>query len=155
MNILISRCLLGFPCRYDGSAFKKDSLLELIDTYKNVHNFIAVCPEVESGLEVPRSPCEIVGDKVLSENGEDFTNYFSKGARIACNKAKANNVKLAILKSNSPSCGINSIYDGTFSGNIIKGRGISAGALTQLGVLVVCENDLDLINDYLKLNIIN
>ncbi|MCY1151347.1 MAG: DUF523 domain-containing protein [Sphaerochaetaceae bacterium] len=150
MNILISRCLLGFPCRYDGKAFKKESLNELINTYKNVHNFIAVCPEVESGMEVPRLPCEIVNDKVLNTAGEDKTEFFNKGARIACNKAKANNIKLAILKSNSPSCGVNFIYDGSFTNKIVEGSGITVRELTKLGVLVVTENDLDLIHDFLK-----
>lgn len=155
MNILISRCLLGFPCRYDGKAFKKDSLMELINTYKNVHNFIAVCPEVESGMEVPRSSCELVGERVINTEGEDKTYYFEKGARIACNKVKANNITFAILKSKSPSCGINYIYDGTFSNTVVKGIGVTARELTKLGVLVVTENDLDIINDFLKSNIKN
>ncbi len=155
MNILISRCLLGFPCRYDGKAFKKDSLMELINTYKNVHNFIAVCPEVEAGMEVPRLSCEVVGDKVINTIGEDKTFYFEKGARIACNKVKANNITFAILKSKSPSCGINYIYDGTFSGNVVKGIGVTARELTKLGVLVVTENDLEIIYDFLKSNIKN
>lgn len=153
MNILISRCLLGFPCRYDGKAFKKDSLMELINTYKNVHNFIAMCPEVEAGMEVPRLSCEVVGDKVINTAGEDKTPYFEKGARIACNKVKANNITFAILKSRSPSCGINYIYDGTFSNNVVKGIGVTARELTKLGVLVVTENDLEMINDFLKSNI--
>lgn len=155
MNILISRCLLGFPCRYDGKACIKESLSELINTYKNVHNFIAVCPEVESGMEVPRLPCEIVGDRVLNSKGEDKTAYFQKGANIAYDKAKEANVKLAILKSNSPSCGVNYIYDGSFSNKIVPGNGISVRKLTELGVLVVTENDLDLINEFLKDNIKN
>jgi uncharacterized protein YbbK (DUF523 family) len=154
MNILISRCLLGFPCRYDGKSFLKESLFELINTYKNAHNFIAICPEVESGMEVPRLSCEIVGDKVINIKCEDTTSFFNKGARIACNKAKANNVQLAILKSNSPSCGPTSVYDGTFSGNIVQGSGITARALTALGVLVVSENDLDIIDDFLKYSLI-
>ena len=155
MNILISRCLLGFPCRYDGKAYKKESLLELVNTYKNVHNFIAVCPEVESGMEVPRLPCEIVGDRVLNSNGEDKTLYFKQGAKIAYDRAKESNVKLAILKSNSPSCGVRYVYDGTFSNKIVPGNGISVRELIKLGVLVVTENDLDIINEFLKEHIKN
>ncbi|MGD1822785.1 MAG: DUF523 domain-containing protein [Pleomorphochaeta sp.] len=150
MNVLISRCLLGFPCRYDGKAFKKDSLFELINTYKHVHNFIATCPEVESGLEIPRVPCEIVGKKVLNRDGEDLTDYFRKGAQIACNKVKANNISFAILKSNSPSCGVRNVYDGTFNNNIVSGVGITTQELIKLGVFVVNENDLDLIDEILK-----
>ncbi len=153
MNILISRCLLGFPCRYDGKILKKDSLFELINIYKHVHNFIAICPEVESGLEVPRYPCEIVDDFVLNKVGEDVSSYFVKGAKIAHNKVVANDIKFAILKSNSPSCGVNNVYDGTFSNNIVKGQGITTQELVKLGVFVVNENDLDIINDILRENL--
>ncbi|MGD1818138.1 MAG: DUF523 domain-containing protein [Pleomorphochaeta sp.] len=152
MNILISRCLLGFPCRYNGEPFVKESLNELINTYKHVHNFIAVCPEVEAGLQVPRSPCEILNNRVISKQGDDLTWYYKKGAQIACNKVKANNIKFAIFKSNSPSCGVESIYDGTFSGAKIAGVGMTTRELIKLGVLVVTENDLDIINDMLKNN---
>ncbi len=155
MNVLVSRCLLGFPCRYDGKSFKKEPLIELISTYKDVHNFITICPEVESGMSVPRVPCEIVGDEVFNKEGENKTDFFKKGARIAYNKAKANDVKLAIFKSNSPSCGVHYIYDGSFSNKIVRGSGITAQKLAQLGVLVVTENDLDIINDFLKENIKN
>lgn len=153
MNILISRCLLGFPCRYDGKPFKKDSLFELINTYKHVHNFIAACPEVEAGLPIPRTPCEIVNDKVLNRDGEDLTSFFYKGAKIACNKVIANNIKFAILKSNSPSCGVDKVYDGTFSNNIVSGVGITTRELMKLGVFVVTENELEIINEILQGNL--
>ncbi len=153
MNVLISRCLLGFPCRYDGKPIRKDPLLELINTYKHIHNFIATCPEVESGLEIPRIPCEIVGDKVLNREGEDLTSSFYKGANIASHKVIANNIKLAILKSYSPSCGVYEIYDGSFSNKIIAGSGITTQALVKLGVFVVNENDLELIDEFLRFQV--
>jgi uncharacterized protein YbbK (DUF523 family) len=151
MNILISRCLLGFPCRYDGKSSDNEKLNFFIEKYKDKHNFISICPEVEGGLPTPRIPCEIVGNKVLNKEGEDKTCEFDKGAKIAISKAQKYKVQVAILKSNSPSCGTGIIYDGTFSNNLKKGNGVTSQMLSDYGVYVITEEELDKI-EYLLLN---
>lgn len=151
MNILISRCLLGFPCRYDGKASNNEDINLFVEKYKDKHNFITICPEVEGGLPTPRAACEIVGKKVLNNNGEDKTKEFLLGAKIAVNKAKKYKVEVAILKSKSPSCGTSIIYDGTFSHKLINGSGITSRMLSEYGVYVINENELDKI-EYLLAN---
>ena len=111
--VLISECLLGKPCRYDGLSKPNDYILNLIKD-PNI-KFITVCPECESGMSTPRIPSEIRKDKVINANGEDVTFFYNKGAQIALEKAKENNIDFAILKEKSPSCGKGKIYDGTFS----------------------------------------
>ncbi|MBK5202082.1 MAG: DUF523 domain-containing protein [Spirochaetaceae bacterium] len=148
MNILVSRCLLGFPCRYDGKSTYYGELIEFIERYKNKHNFIGICPEVDGGLPIPRATCEIVNGKVLTINGEDKTKEFIDGANTVVDKATEYFVQVAILKSNSPSCGTGKIYDGNFSNKIINGSGIASKMLSDFGVYVITEEELDKI-DYL------
>lgn len=143
MNILVSRCLLGFPCRYDGKSFEVEHLTSFIKKFENKHNFIAICPEIEGGLSVPRDPCEIVDGKVLTEKGADKTPEFEKGAKMALKKALDQNVQIAILKSKSPSCGTGIIYDGTFSNILTEGNGITSELLSKVGVYVITEQDLE------------
>lgn len=137
MKILVSSCLLGCKCRYDGREQKV-----------NISNFISedfclipFCPEQAGGLPTPRIPCEIVGDKIINKNGEDKTNEFVKGANEALNLCKLFNIKYAILKSRSPSCGFGKIYDGTFSNNLITGNGITANLLNNKGIKIYNENN--------------
>lgn len=151
MNILISRCLLGFPCRYDGKNSDNEELNLFVEKYKDKHNFITICPEVEGGLPTPRIPCERVGQSVLNKAGEDKTSEFKKGAEIAVEKAKKYKVEVAILKSKSPSCGTGIIYDGTFSNKLKDGNGVTSQMLSEYGVYVITENELDKI-EYLLLN---
>lgn len=151
MNILISRCLLGFPCRYDGKSSEYKELNLFIEKYKNKHNFITICPEVEGGLPTPRIPCERVGDRVINKEGVDKSKEFNEGAVIAVEKAKQYDVQIAILKSKSPSCGTGIIYDGTFSNNLTKGSGVTSQKLSDYGIYVITENDLESI-EYLLLN---
>lgn len=148
MNILVSRCLLGFPCRYDGKSSTCNELKIFIEKYKNKHNFIGICPEVDGGLSIPREMCEICNGKVLTKTGEDKTNEFIRGAHNAVEKAKEYSVQVAILKSNSPSCGNSNIYDGSFTNKLIDGAGVTSQMLSNLGLYVINENELDKI-DYL------
>jgi uncharacterized protein YbbK (DUF523 family) len=137
--ILVSACLLGVNCQYNGES---DFTRELLEFLKNKGEFIAVCPEVLGGLPIPRDGAEIVGKKVKTAVGKDVTKQFLKGAERVLKIAKENNVKLAILKAKSPSCGAGWIYDGTFSQNLIKGDGITAALLKKNKIKVFTEKDL-------------
>lgn len=134
-NILVSACLLGERCRYDGKSKPCDEVIKLNEKY----NLIPVCPEVLGGLETPRTPCEIQNDRVISADGIDRTREYINGAEIALKIAKQNNCKSAILKSKSPSCGKGKIYDGTFSGTLTDGNGITAQLLSDYGIKVYNE----------------
>ncbi len=138
-NILISACLLGIPCRYDG---KSKNTIDL-SKYEGKYNFIPVCPEVMGGLPTPRTPSERVGDRVIMRDGTDVTENFIKGAEAAYEKAVREGVDIAILKERSPSCGNGEIYDGSFSGRLCKGDGVCAEYLKKRGILVLGENNLD------------
>ena len=110
---------------------------------------VAVCPEVLGGLPVPREPCEIQSGKdsrikVTSRSGKDYTEYFRKGAEEALRIAGENGVTAAILKSRSPSCGSRFIYDGTFSGSLVEGTGITADLLIRSGISVFTEDEWSL-----------
>ncbi len=139
-NILISACLLGEGCRYDGKSKPCPKIMKLKEKY----NLIPVCPEVLGGLETPRTPCEIQFGKVISAGGEDRTKEYKKGAEITLEIAKRHNCTYAILKSKSPSCGKGKIYDGTFSKTLTDGNGITAQLLTENGIEVYSETEKSL-----------
>lgn len=141
MNILVSRCLLGEPCRYDG---KSKPVLVLKRLVEAGHRLIPVCPEVLGGLPTPRPPAEIQADgRVVNRAGEDVTEEYQLGARLALELAREHGCALAVLKANSPSCGSSQIYDGTFSKTLISGQGIAAKLLTEAGIRVVDETQLE------------
>lgn len=140
-NILVSCCLAGFNTKYSGgNNYKKE-----IENLKEKYNFIYICPESDGGLKTPRNPSEITPSGVFSNKGVDVTINFNKGAQIALDIAKRYNVKKALLKEASPSCGKNVVYDGTFTGNKIKGQGITAKLLLEHGIEVYTENEIDLL----------
>lgn len=139
VNIAISACLLGQKCRYDGASKTYNKVSELKEKY----NLIPICPEVLGGLSIPRVPSEIVGDKVINKDGFDNTMYFVNGAQKALDICIKNNCKIAILKESSPSCGVNLIYDGSFSGKKVKGMGISSRQLKAFGIKIYTEDDID------------
>lgn len=143
MKILVSACLLGHNCKYNGSNNKNDLVLELAKKF----TLIPVCPEQFGGLETPRIPSEILGDAVINEAEMDVTYEFNKGALKTLEIAKKEGCKYAILKEKSPSCGVNLIYDGSFTGKLIKGMGVSAKILRENGVKVYSENE---ISEFLK-----
>jgi len=136
-NVLISACLLGNNTRYDG----KNQNIPLLHNLVNFYNLIPFCPEVEGGLKIPRDPSEISGDKVNSIKGKDVTKYFNAGAFLALSICKKMNIKLAILKEESPSCGVSKIHDGTFKNVIINGRGVTTKKLIDNNIKVINEND--------------
>ena len=137
-KILVSACLLGTNCKYNGSSNKNDKVLEFIKD-KEV---IPICPEIMGGLSTPRTPSEIIGNKVITKEGLDVTNNYFKGAEEVLYLAKLFNIKKALLKSKSPSCGKNKIYDGTFSNNLIDGNGITTNLLINNGIEVINELEL-------------
>ena len=120
--LLVSACLLGVSCRYDGESKPCDYVIKLREKYI----LIPICPEEDGGLPTPRTPSERVGDKVLMKDGKDVTENFKKGAEYALKKAKDFGCTMAILKARSPSCGSGKNYDGTFSGTLIDGDGVCA-----------------------------
>jgi len=139
MNILISACLLGIRCRYNGT----DKLDPRISKLMELHHLIPVCPEIYGGLPTPRDPSERMGDKVMGRNGQDVTAEFVRGADETLALARLFGCKYAVLKERSPSCGFGEIYDGTFSGAMIPGNGVAAELLTQKGVTVLGESRME------------
>lgn len=141
MDILVSACLLGYSCRYDGGSKPCEAVCGLVDAG---HVLIPLCPEVEGGLPVPHAPCELRktpdGVRAISIDGVDCTAQYEAGARIAVEKAQSSGARVAILKSKSPSCGCGTVFDGTFSGTLCEGWGIAAAALRDVGVRVIDEN---------------
>ena len=139
MKILISACLIGENCKYNGG----NNLNEKVLNFIKGHEVISVCPEVMGGLPIPRTPAEIVNGAVITKDGRNVDQEFKKGAEIALKTAKENQVDLVILQSRSPSCGSKQIYDGSFSGNKIEGQGIFAKLLIQNGFSVLDVEEIE------------
>lgn len=137
--VLISACLLGEACRYDGKSVPCEAAIALAESCE----LVPVCPERLGGLPTPRTPSEIQPDgRVLDRVGVDRTDAFRAGAQAALAIARERGCTRAILKANSPSCGPHAIYDGTFSGTVIAGSGVAASLLRDAGLAVYDENDL-------------
>lgn len=134
--ILVSACLVGLHCRYDGKTSVNDELVELVLKGEA----IPVCPEMMGGLPVPRIPAERVGDKVINKEGMDVTKEFTLGAEKTLDLALINKVEKAILKSKSPSCGVGVIYDGTHSRTLKEGNGLTVELLMKHGIHIENEN---------------
>ena len=137
-KILVSACLLGIDCKYSGGNNLNEKVLEYIKDYE----VIPVCPEIMGGLSTPRPPSERIGDKVLNNQGTNVTNEYTKGALETLKLAKLFNVKKALLKAKSPSCGKGKIYDGTFTSTLIEGNGVTVDLLESNGIEVILEQDL-------------
>jgi len=147
--ILVSACLLGHDCKYNGKNNRNEAVLD----YLKDKEYIPACPECSGGLPIPRPPCEISsGDgfdvlegkaQVLSADGKDVTNEFIKGAQKLLEIAKEHDEPIAILKECSPSCGLHFIYDGTFSGKVVHGSGVATALLRQNGIQVLSEKEIE------------
>ncbi|MBO5931837.1 MAG: DUF523 domain-containing protein [Clostridia bacterium] len=137
-NILVSACLLGHACRYDGKSKPCERVIALKDTY----NLIPICPEVMGGLPTPRVPSEICGALVLMKDGRDVTENYNRGAEKALEIARENACTVAILKEKSPSCGSGFIHNGLFDGGLVEGDGITAQHLKNAGILVLGESEI-------------
>ena len=139
MVILVSKCLLGENCRYKGDNCKNEKILSLGEK----HTIVGVCPEVLGGLPTPRAPGERVGDKVIANTGVDVTEEYTLGAKKALEIAREVGAELCIFKAKSPSCGKGIIYDGTFSGNLIAGDGVTVELFKKHGFKIISEVDVD------------
>ncbi len=140
MNILVSACLLGCACRYDGKSKPNTAVTALAKT----HTLIPFCPEIYGGLPTPRPASEIVGERVVNRAGTDVTAEYVRGAEEALRIAKLFGCKIAVLKAKSPSCGKGRVYDGSFSGTLRNGDGVTAAMLLQNGIEVYTEEELPL-----------
>jgi len=150
-KVLISACLLGEPVRYNGEDRLCDH--EIMQRWIREGRVVPVCPEIAGGLGVPRLPAEIVegagGAKVLAgdavvidKNGNDVSSNFISGARHALASARASNIRVAVLKEGSPSCGSGFIYDGTFTSARVQDVGVTAALLRESGIRVFSEFQL-------------
>jgi len=138
MKIAVSACLLGENCKYNGGNNFSQKVIEFVKG----HEVVPLCPEVLGGLPVPREPAEIVRGLVMQKNGNSVDAEFRKGAQIALKKILDREIELVILQSRSPSCGVNMIYDGSFSGKLISGKGVFADLLQKNGIKVIDVSDL-------------
>ncbi len=137
-SILVSACLLGEACRYDGKSKPCERVIALKDTY----NLIPICPEVMGGLPTPRIPSEICGERVMMKDGRDVTENYNRGALTALGIARENACTVAILKEKSPSCGSGLIHNGLFDGGLVAGDGITTQLLKKEGIRVLGESEI-------------
>lgn len=144
--ILVSACLLGVACRYDGDSRPNDAVWALSERYR----LIPVCPETMGGLPIPREPSEIAGDRVLSRSGKDVTAEYRLGAARALSLARKFGCRAALLKEKSPSCGTGTVHNGNFDGGLVKGYGIAAALLKENGVAVFGESQIENLNAFCR-----
>ena len=152
-NVLVSACLLGMACRYDGKSKPNETVLRLLENNSDEIRLIPICPEQLGGLPTPRVPSEKAGEKVINHVGIDVTVQYQKGAKEALKLAKLYHCESAILKERSPSCGRGEIYDGSFTKTLISGDGTTAELLKQNGIRVIGESEVRLfarenVNEY-------
>lgn len=142
-KILVSACLLGTPCRYDGASKPNQGVISL----QNRYLLIPVCPECQGGLSTPRIPSEIKDGRVIRKDGVDVTDAYNKGAQAVLQLAKQENIKIAVLKAKSPACGKGRVYDGTFTRTLTSGNGILAELLIKNNIEVFDESELNKLNE--------
>ena len=140
-TLLVSACLLGICCRYDGDSKPNSDVIKLREKF----TLIPICPEVDGGLPTPRTPSERVGDRVLMRDGNDVTVNYLAGAEAALERARSFSCAAAILKARSPSCGKGRIYDGSFSGALTDRNGVAAELLINNGIDVYTEDEIQLL----------
>lgn len=139
-KVLISACLAGINCKFNGENNLLDS--DVLDEISKKYHLLFVCPEVFGGLSTPREPAEMKGGLVVTKTAKDVSENFKFGAEICLKIAKLNGCKKAILKARSPSCGSGQIYDGSFSKKLILGDGVAAKLLKENGILVFSEDEI-------------
>ena len=139
--ILISACLLGVRCRYDGGSKPQEPILRLMEKY----TLIPVCPEQLGGLPTPRLPSERIGAQVVMKDGTDVTAAYRRGAEEALRLARQFGCRRAVLKERSPSCGHGVIHNGLFNGGLVEGDGVTAELLLQNGIAVYGESEWEML----------
>ena len=137
MKVVVSACLMGRNCKYNGGNNRNEKMIELLSG----REIIEVCPEMEAGLKAPRKSVEIVKGRVCTRDGEDLDEVFRTGAKTVLERISKEEIEFAVLQSRSPSCGVKQIYDGTFSGKLIPGQGIFAKELAAAGIPVIDVED--------------
>ncbi len=135
---LVSACLCGIACRYDGKAKPVPEIIRM----HRAGLAVAVCPECLGGLKAPRLPCEIRNGRVFDKGGSEHTEAFRRGAELVLGREKLLGAATAILQERSPSCGSSVVYDGSFSGRLVPGQGVTTAILRENGVVVHSENDI-------------
>ena len=158
--LLVSRCLLGENCRYNGKSKPNQAVIDFLRDKKIGVDYLPICPETAGKLPVPRPAGEIIGGcaaavwageaKVQNQQGDDYTEGFITGAKIACTQAEKHHATVAMLKENSPSCGVNYVHIGHFNGDLQPGQGVAAYALAQLGLKLFSEDELPELIAYLE-----
>ncbi len=158
IRILVSTCLLGQPVRYNASDAPSDKTI--LSQWQSEGRLVHFCPEIAAGFPIPRPPAETVGGdgklvllgeaKVFEDTGADVTEMFVDGAEKAVEYAQKNEVRIAILTDGSPSCGSTFVYDGTFAGGQVPGKGVTAVLMEQSGIRVFSDNQIDEALAYLK-----
>lgn len=129
-KLLISACLLGENCKYNGG----NNFTPEVEALRERYELVPVCPEQLGGLPTPRTPAERVGDRVVNREGADVTDAFRQGAEKTLELARASGITKAVFQVRSPSCGSGTVYDGTFSGALTAGQGVTAELLEKNGV---------------------
>jgi len=137
-RLLVSACLLGVNCKYSGGNNALDG--ETLRALREKWALVPVCPEVAGGLPIPRVPSERRGQRDFSRTGRDVTEAFDRGAETACRLCERFGCRAALLKEHSPSCGSGTIYDGSFTGTLVRGDGAAAEKLRALGIRIVGES---------------
>lgn len=138
MRVLVSACLVGENCKYNGGNNYNEQVVEFLKG-KEV---VLICPELLAGFGAPRNSCEIVNGRVFDNQGNDLDEAFREGVRISLQKIQDDAIDLAILQPRSPTCGVHQIYDGTFTGKLISGQGVFAAELIKNGMRVIEPSDL-------------
>lgn len=138
-KIIVSSCILGNNTKYNGG----NNYNPLVERLKGKYIIIPICPEVMGGLGIPRIPSERINDRVINKNGDDVTNNYLLGLDKVLKLIENEEIKYAVLKDGSPSCGSKYIYDGTFTGNKIYGMGITAECLSKLGIKIITEKEIE------------
>lgn len=139
MKLMISACLLGARCRYDGAAKPQEWVNKLAEK----HTLVPICPEQLGGLPTPRVPSERRGERVMSKIGTDVTEQYRRGAEEALRLYQLLGCEAAVLKERSPSCGRGEIYDGSFTGTLISGDGVTAERFAAEGIPVYGESQIE------------
>lgn len=142
-EVLVSACLLGAPCRFDGGSKPCEAVRRL----RQLFDLVPICPEVAARLPIPRTPSErdmvTGGTRVVASDGEDRTEAFAMGVRKTLEVASNHRAKLCVLKAKSPACGVGQVYDGTFTGTLVPGWGVAAEALRDAGCTCITEADVE------------
>ena len=138
MKILISACLLGENCKYNGGNNYNPAVAEFVKK----QDVLPICPEMMAGMGCPRTPIEIVDGVLMDRNGNNVDAAMREAVVQAMEMIRKENIQCAVLQSRSPTCGVNQIYDGSFSGKLIPGSGVLAQALKDEGYRVIDAEDI-------------